>query len=35
MTMGGARPKALLDIDGEPWVLKSPETDDGIDTTPC
>ncbi len=21
-TMGGARPKALLDIDGEPWVVK-------------
>jgi serine/threonine-protein kinase HipA len=22
VTMGGARPKALLDIDGEPWVVK-------------
>ncbi len=22
VTMGGARPKALLDIDGEQWVIK-------------
>lgn len=26
-TMGGARPKALLDIDGEPWVVKFSEGD--------
>ena len=26
-TMGGARPKALIEIDGEPWVLKFAEAD--------
>jgi serine/threonine-protein kinase HipA len=32
VTMGGARPKALLNIDGEPWVLKFSEPGDDIDT---
>jgi serine/threonine-protein kinase HipA len=27
-TMGGARPKALLDIKGHPWVIKFPEPGD-------
>jgi serine/threonine-protein kinase HipA len=31
VTMGGARPKALLDIDGEPWVVKFADGDP-IDT---
>ncbi len=30
-TMGGARPKALLDIDGEPWVLKFNEPGEPFD----
>lgn len=31
-TLGGARPKALVDIDGETWVVKFAEFDDPIDT---
>ena len=31
-TMGGARPKALVDIDGETWVVKFAEFDDPMDT---
>jgi serine/threonine-protein kinase HipA len=31
-TMGGARPKALLDIKGHPWVIKFPEAGDLWDT---
>jgi serine/threonine-protein kinase HipA len=31
VTMGGARPKALLDIDGEQWIVKFP-ADDPTDT---
>ena len=31
VTLGGARPKALLDIDGEPWVVKFSDGDP-IDT---
>jgi serine/threonine-protein kinase HipA len=31
-TMGGARPKALVDIDGECWVVKFGELDDPMDT---
>jgi serine/threonine-protein kinase HipA len=31
-TMGGARPKALVDIDGEAWVVKFDEFDDPMDT---
>jgi serine/threonine-protein kinase HipA len=27
VTMGGARPKALLDIDGEPWIVKFSDGD--------
>ena len=30
-TLGGARPKALLDLDGEPWVLKFNEPDETLD----
>jgi serine/threonine-protein kinase HipA len=30
-TMGGARPKALLSIHGEPWVLKFSERGDAVD----
>ncbi len=32
VTMGGARPKALLDIGGEQWVLKFSEPGDYVDT---
>jgi serine/threonine-protein kinase HipA len=32
VTMGGARPKALLDIDGEQWLLKFAEETDLTDT---
>jgi serine/threonine-protein kinase HipA len=31
-TMGGARPKALLDLGGEPWVLKFSEPGEHVDT---
>lgn len=31
VTMGGARPKALIDIDGEPWVLKFAEPGEPVD----
>jgi serine/threonine-protein kinase HipA len=31
-TLGGARPKALVDIDGETWVVKFAESDDPMDT---
>ena len=31
VTMGGARPKALLDIAAEPWVLKFGEPGDALD----
>ncbi|MFN7642890.1 MAG: type II toxin-antitoxin system HipA family toxin [Burkholderiales bacterium] len=31
-TMGGARPKALVDIDGEAWVVKFDEFDAPMDT---
>ncbi len=31
VTMGGARPKALLDLDGEPWIVKF-SADDPTDT---
>ena len=31
-TMGGARPKALVAIDGEPWVVKFAEFDDPMDS---
>lgn len=27
-TLGGARPKALIDLDGEPWILKFADGDD-------
>jgi len=30
-TLGGARPKALLNLDGHPWVLKFNEPDEHID----
>ena len=30
-TLGGARPKALLDIDGHPWILKFNEPGESID----
>jgi serine/threonine-protein kinase HipA len=30
-TLGGARPKALLDLDGHPWVLKFNEPGESID----
>lgn len=32
VTLGGARPKALLSIDGHPWVLKFAEPSDVVDT---
>lgn len=32
VTLGGARPKALLDLDGEAWVLKFSEQGDAVDT---
>ena len=32
VTLGGARPKALLNLDGEPWVLKFAEPGDAVDT---
>jgi serine/threonine-protein kinase HipA len=32
VTMGGARPKALIDIDGHPWVLKFNEAGEAMDT---
>lgn len=31
-TLGGARPKALLELDGHPWVLKFNEPGEPIDT---
>jgi serine/threonine-protein kinase HipA len=31
-TLGGARPKALLQIGGEPWVVKFAETGDPLDS---
>lgn len=31
-TLGGARPKALVDIDGQPWVLKFNEYEERLDT---
>ncbi len=31
VSMGGARPKALVAIDGEPWVLKFAEPSDDLD----
>lgn len=31
-TLGGARPKALLQIDGEPWVVKFAEGGDPLDS---
>lgn len=31
-TMGGARPKTLVDIEGETWVVKFAEFDDPMDT---
>lgn len=31
-TLGGARPKALLELDGQPWVLKFNEPGEAIDT---
>jgi serine/threonine-protein kinase HipA len=31
VTMGGARPKALLELDGEPWVLKFAEAGEDAD----
>ncbi len=30
-TLGGARPKALLELDGQPWILKFNEPDESID----
>ncbi len=30
-TLGGARPKALLELDGQPWVLKFSEPGEPID----
>ncbi len=30
-TMGGARPKALIEMDGHPWVVKFPEPGDDVD----
>ncbi len=30
-TLGGARPKALLELDGQPWILKFNEPDEPID----
>jgi len=34
-TMGGARPKALLTIDGHPWVLKLNEQGAGLPANAC
>jgi serine/threonine-protein kinase HipA len=31
VTMGGARPKALIDIDGAPWILKFAEPGEPVD----
>lgn len=31
VTMGGARPKALIDLDGEPWVIKFSEQGEDAD----
>jgi serine/threonine-protein kinase HipA len=31
VTMGGARPKALVSLDGQPWVLKFAEAGDAFD----
>ena len=31
VTLGGARPKALLSMDGQPWVLKFAEPGDAVD----
>jgi serine/threonine-protein kinase HipA len=31
-TLGGARPKALLQIDGEPWVVKFAQAGDALDS---
>jgi serine/threonine-protein kinase HipA len=31
-TLGGARPKALLQIDGAPWVVKFAEAGDPLDS---
>jgi len=31
-TLGGARPKALLQLDGEPWVVKFAESGDPLDS---
>lgn len=31
VTMGGARPKALIELDGRPWVLKFAETGELLD----
>lgn len=31
VTMGGARPKALIDLDGEPWVIKFAERGEDVD----
>jgi serine/threonine-protein kinase HipA len=31
-TMGGARPKALIAIDGEPWVVKFADVDEPVDS---
>ncbi len=32
VTMGGARPKALIELDGHPWVLKFNEAGEALDT---
>jgi serine/threonine-protein kinase HipA len=32
VTMGGARPKALIELDGHPWVLKFNESGEAMDT---
>jgi serine/threonine-protein kinase HipA len=32
VTMGGARPKALIELDGHPWVLKFNEAGKALDT---
>lgn len=32
VTMGGARPKALIDIDGHPWVIKFAEAGESLDS---
>lgn len=31
-SLGGARPKALLNLEGQPWVLKFAESDEPVDT---